>query len=145
MQLKTSWKRNRPIQQVPYTGETLGDDIVRIILMYAAEQDIAARAVCRAWLNVSNSLTPFFLNRMAALQAQNASIKEAAKKMALERASSQGDFLEMAWAVNVSAMRLTLKTPREKMIDTTTTNELALMLAEQLHYNTDDGDEEEED
>ena len=124
--------------------------------MYAAEQGIAARAVCRAWLNVSNSLTPFFLNRMAALQAQNASIKEAAKKMALERASSQGDFLEMAWAVNVSAMRLTLKAPREKMIDmlasyqifppdTTTTNELALMLAEQLHYNTDDGDEEEDD
>ena len=54
-------------------------------------------------------------------------------------------------------MRLTQKVPRHKMIDmlssygigpeqaSGTTNNLALLLAQQLHYETDDGDDEDED
>eukprot|EP00966_Prymnesium_polylepis_P273930 6328052-Prymnesium_polylepis.1 len=73
-----SSRKDKAIKQVAYKGEPLGDDIVRIILMSAAENGVAARAVCKAWLNVSNSLTPFFIKRRMDLQTLNARTKKAA-------------------------------------------------------------------
>ena len=46
----------KKIKRVPYEGDPLPDDVVRIILKHAAEAGIAARVVCKAWLRVSNSL-----------------------------------------------------------------------------------------
>ena len=151
-----SSRKDKAIKQVAYKGEPLSDDIVRIILMFAAEKGVAARMVCKAWLNVSNSLTPLFINWMMALQEQNARIKEAAMNIAMHRANSSEPARALEWASDVSAMRLMLKAPREKMINMlasyqitppgdATTNQLAVMLAQQLHYETDDDGDEEED
>jgi hypothetical protein len=57
------------IKHVAYKDDPPSDDIARMILMFLAEHGVSARGVCKAWLNISNSLTPFFLNRMMALQA----------------------------------------------------------------------------
>lgn len=85
---------------VPYTGDPLPDDIVRLILKYAAEKGIAARLVCKTWLNVSNSLTPYmyFINRMKAFQELNARIKEASKKIAMARVFDSEQEQDMDWA-----------------------------------------------
>ena len=145
-------------KHVSYKGDPLPDDVVRVILAYAAEKGITARAVCKTWLNISNSLTSLFLKQMIALQAQNARIKDAAKKIAMERAFRLENDQEednMDWAVQVTAMRLANKVPREQTIGMLasfnmpdqggrTTNELAMTLAEQLHYETDNGTEDEE-
>ena len=151
-----SMKDKAMIKHVAYKGDPPSDDIVRMILMFLAEQGVAARRVCKAWLNISNSLTPFFLNRMMALQAQNAKTKEAAMHFCYYRANSSDQARALEWAADISVMRLTLKAPREKMIDMlasyqitaagdATTNDLAMMLAQQLHYETDTDDDEEEE
>jgi hypothetical protein len=151
-----SSRKDKAIKQVAYKGEPLGDDIVRIILMSAAENGVAARAVCKAWLNVSNSLTPFFIKRRMDLQTLNARTKKAALTVYrhIRRANTSEPARALEWAADISAMRLTLKAPPEKMINmlasyqitppgAATTNQLAAMLSEQLHYETDtDGDEE---
>lgn len=131
---------------VPYKGDPLPDDIVRFILKYAAEEGVAARAVCKTWLRVSNSLLPFFLNRIKAVMEQHE------KQIRIYHT----EVLEMAWPIEVTRQRLQKKMSREKMVDmlssydlsfpeTTSTGTLAIVLAEQLHYETadesDDGDD----
>ena len=61
---------NGPKTHVSYKGDPFPDDIVRVILKHAAQEGMAARAVCKGWLRVSNSLVPFFLNCMKALKEQ---------------------------------------------------------------------------
>lgn len=139
----------RRLQPLPYKGKHLPDDIVRLILKYAAEDGIAAREVCKKWLNISNSLTPLFLNRMQMIQSANYAMLNRLKilKAALHDEDEDG----IAWFCEVSKARLMKKCQKETLtamctdfgIPKSGTMELlAENLSEQLHYETDTSDDD---
>ena len=91
----------------PDLGPPLPDDIIRMILMHASHSGATVRVVCKAWLRISNSLTPFFINRMNAMQI--ALTKQAARRKPAPKnneVEDDEDDEEMAECESVVAMRL---------------------------------------
>ena len=136
------------IKHVPYKGDPLPDDIVRIILKRAAEKGIVAREVCKAWLNVSNSLIPFFLNTMKSIQNENRMMRAQLDHL---RDTIEAEGEDFAWACKVSTMRMVGKCRKETLVmlcndfdipASGTKERLADDLGEQLHYETDNGTDE---
>ena len=98
----------------PYLGPPLPDDIIRMILMHATHSGATVRVVCKAWLRISNSLTPFFINRMNAMQI--ALTKQAAmRKPTQKNDEDDEDDEEMAECESVVALRLMTRTNKEIM------------------------------
>ena len=115
------------------------DDVTRIILKHVAEDGKVLRAVCKSWLRISSSLMPFFLNRMKAMQTRIAMLEE------------QLDLPDMEWTCRLSTMRLLKRGNlshiaclcRDFGVNVSgTKQQLAENLAEQLHYETDDDEED---
>ena len=132
----------------PYLGPPLPDDIIRMILMHATHSGATVRVVCKAWLRISNSLTPFFINRMNAMQialTKQAAMRKPAPK---DDDENEGEF-ENAM-VGFVAMRLNERLNMQLMSPILLkygvpasgfdpdTRMMAQALAHQLCYETDD-------
>jgi len=142
-------KRTQKLQKKLYLGPPLPDDIIRMILMHATHSGATVRVVCKSWLRISNSLTPFFINRMNAMQialTKQASMRKPAPKNDEE---DEGVFEEAM--VGFVASRLNKRLNMQMMAPILLkygvpassgfypgTKEMAKALAEQLCYETDD-------
>ena len=141
-------RRHNLRKNKPYLGPPLPDDIIRMILMHATHSGATVRVVCKAWLRISNSLTPFFINRMNAMQI--ALTKQAAmrKPRKIDVFVEDEEDEEMAECEHIVAMRLMARASKEMMAPMLATFGVPLMLhdtelmatalAEQLCNETDD-------
>lgn len=134
----------------PYAAPPLPDDIIRMIIMRATHSGTTVRVVCKAWLRISNSLTPFLINRM---NIMNSMLQVALRKLAVAAINDNEEDEEMAACENVVAMRLMARTTKEQMGSMLAMfgvqhnvlddggdddGDLAAALAEQLCNETDD-------
>lgn len=142
-------KRTQKLQKnKPYLGPPLPDDIIRMILVHATHSGATVRVVCKAWLRISNSLTPFFINRMNAMQI--ALTKQAAMRKADEDDKDHEEALIPLVSVPFVASRLKKRLTMQLMAPILLkygvpasgfdpdTRMMAQALAHQLCYETDD-------
>ena len=120
----------------------------RVQIVVAHKQLAHLRVVCKLWLRISNSLTPFFINRMNAMQI--ALTKQAAmrKPRKIDVFVEDEEDEEMAECEHIVAMRLMARASKEMMAPMLATFGVPLMLhdtelmatalAEQLCNETDD-------
>ena len=142
-------RTHKLLKKKSYLGPPLPDDIIRMILMHATHSGATVRVVCKAWLRISNSLTPFFINRMNAMQI--ALTKQAAMRKPDPKndEEDEGEFEEAM--VGFVASRLNKRLNMQMMAPILLKygvpvspglypgdKDMATALAEQLCYETDD-------
>ncbi len=133
-----------------YLGPSLPGDIIRMILMHATHSGATVRVVCKAWLRISNSLTPFFINRMNAMQI--ALTKQAAMRKPGPKNDEEDEGVFEEAMVGFVASRLKKRLNAQMMAPilvkfgipasqsgfSTGAEGMSEALAEQLCYETDD-------